>query len=171
MFGIEAGLVDAHRPRCACGARIREQYENTRPGTWSLARFYRNRSARRHEPRVALATTCTGWKRGESLSLGGFELPFDRGGGHAGRAMCWRIGCDALLGAAGLGIPATHFQDSDRRGRAPIACCSWNMPRAPGRIRSLRSNTWEAGGDSGEPKRATIFTKMRVALENRSAYP
>ena len=55
---------------------------------------------------------------GRRLTLGGVEIPFDRGlAGHSDAdALCHAV-TDALLGAASLGDIGTHFPDTDARWR------------------------------------------------------
>lgn len=68
--------------------------------------------------RAGLGYDCHPFAAGRPLTLGGVEIPHDRGlQGHSDADALTHAIIDALLGAAALGDIGQHFPDSDDRHR------------------------------------------------------
>jgi 2-C-methyl-D-erythritol 2,4-cyclodiphosphate synthase len=102
---------------------------------------------------------------GRKRSVGGIELPFDKGPvGHSDGDVLAHAMCDALLGAAGLGDIGMHFPDTDPKWKGANSLLFLEYAK-----KLLDEKHWiiehiDAVVITERPKLGPHFPKMREAL-------
>ena len=102
---------------------------------------------------------------GRKLTIGGIEVPFDKGpAGHSDGDVLAHAICDALLGAAGLGDIGTHFPDSDPKWKGANSLVFLEHARKLLAEKQFGIEHVDAVVILERPKLGPHFPKMREAL-------
>lgn len=106
------------------------------------------------------------------LTLGGIEIPFDKGlAGHSDGDVLTHAICDALLGAAGLGDLGQHFPDTEVRWKDASSRELLTQVVELLATKSLRVAQVDSVVVAEAPKLAGYFEKMRTLLAGKLRLP
>ena len=119
-----------------------------------------------------MATIFTVSRKAESSSIGGIEVPFDKGPvGHSDGDVLAHALCDALFGAAGLGDIGTHFPDTDPKWKGANSLIFLQHARKLLEEKKFEIEHVDAVVILEKPKLGPHFPKMRDALAGALSVP